>query len=285
LLRRKNLAEAVLLTRWLRPEAWIVTTGAMSSADELKYASALKQASRRHGWRLRLSVLARAEARKPSVPGLLAASEAILLTSLQEGFGLPSLEAAAAQRPLISRALPTIAPDLARFGFDFPQSYDDVHVDVRLFDLDHEMQRQTKRWLRWRRQLPVPCQALAERPALLAEGNVPRTIPFSRLTLAAQLEVLAHPTEFSWKFCAPLNPFLKSWRRRAAAGALIASKWPRGAMTWLGGAAYGRHVTELLAANPRTPAGTAESMGASNEFIRSKLARENQYPLLWTSEP
>jgi glycosyltransferase involved in cell wall biosynthesis len=285
LLRRKNLAEALLLTRWLRPEAWMVTTGALSSADEAKYASALEQASRRHGWRLRLSVLARAESRKPSVAALLAASEAILLTSLQEGFGLPSLEAAAAQRPLISRALPTIAPDLARFGFDFPQSYDDVQVDPRLFDLDREMQRQAKRWLKWRSQLPKPCQALVEKPALAADDKVPRAIPFSRLTLAAQLEVLAHPAEFSWKMCAPLNSFLRTWRRRAAAGTLIASKWPRRAKTWLGGAAYGRHVTELLAADPRSPDGTMESVAAMDEFIRSKLARENQYPLLWTSDP
>jgi hypothetical protein len=30
----KNVAEALLLTRWLRPEAWLVTTGGASSADE-----------------------------------------------------------------------------------------------------------------------------------------------------------------------------------------------------------------------------------------------------------
>ena len=34
LLRRKNIAEALLLTRWLRPEAWLVTTGGVSSAEE-----------------------------------------------------------------------------------------------------------------------------------------------------------------------------------------------------------------------------------------------------------
>jgi hypothetical protein len=285
LLRRKNLAEALLLTRWLRPEAWMVTTGAMSSADERKYASALEQATRQHGWRLKLSVLSRAESTKPTVPDLLAASEAILLTSLQEGFGLPSLEAAAANRPLIARVLPTIAPDLARFGFRFPQSYDDVHVDVHLFDINSEMQRQARRWREWRSQLPSQCQAGAERPALLEDTDVPRAIPFSRLTLAGQLEVLAHPPEFSWELCAPFNPSLRRWRRLAAAGTLVASQWPRGATKWLGGEAYGRHVTKLLAASPRTPAGTGASAGAADEFIRRKLARENQYPLLWTTEP
>ena len=96
LLRRKNIAEALLLTRWLRPEAWLVTTGGVSSAEEQAYADGLAAAAQTHGWRLRLGILHGDESQKPSVPELLAASEAVLLTSLQEGFGLPYLEAAAA---------------------------------------------------------------------------------------------------------------------------------------------------------------------------------------------
>ena len=285
LLRRKNLAEALLLTRWLRPEGWLVTTGAMSSSDERGYAAALGRTARQHGWRLRLGVLASAESAKPSVAELLAASETILLTSLQEGFGLPSLEAAAAHRPLIARTLPAIAPDLERFGFRFPQSYDDLQIDVRLFDLDRERRRQIQRWRDWRSNLPKPCQSLAGKPALLANDDVPRAVPFSRLTLVAQLEVLAHPAEFSWKLCAPLNPYLVSWRKRAAAGTLLASQWPRGAAQWLGGEAYGRHIARLLSGSPRDSVGPEASVAAADEFVRAKLAGGNQYPLLWTSEP
>jgi hypothetical protein len=62
------------------------------------------------------------------VPELLAASEAVLLTSIQEGFGLPYVEAAAAGRPLIARHLPNIAPDLHKFGFRLPQAYDEILV-------------------------------------------------------------------------------------------------------------------------------------------------------------
>jgi glycosyltransferase involved in cell wall biosynthesis len=285
LLRRKNLAEALLLTRWLRPQAWLVTTGAMSSSDERGYAAALGRAARKHGWRLRLSVLASAESAKPSVPELLAASEAILLTSLQEGFGLPSLEAASAHRPLIARTLPAIAPDLARFGFRFPQAYDDIQIDVRLFDVAAERRRQARRWLTWRRELPGPCQPLAGRPSILRDEETPQAVPFSRLTLLAQLEVLAQPLELSWKLCAPLNPFLQSWRKRAAAGTLLASRWPRSATQWLGGEAYGRHIRRLLSGAPGNSVGPEASVAAAEEFIRAKLAGENQYPLLWTSEP
>ena len=52
-LRRKNLAEAVLLTRWLRPEGWFVTTAGVSSREELHYARRLKAASRQGKWRVR----------------------------------------------------------------------------------------------------------------------------------------------------------------------------------------------------------------------------------------
>ena len=285
LLRRKDLAEALLLTRWLRPEAWLVTTGAMSSADERLYASALERAAGRHGWRLRLGVLARAESTKPSVRELLAASETILLTSLQEGFGLPSLEAAAAKRPLIVRTLPNIAPDLARFGFRFPHSYDDVQVDVRLFDRGQETKRQTERWLAWREDLPRACRSLAGKPALLDAKKGARAVPFSRLTLAAQLEVLSYPSEFSWHLCARLNPYLASWRARAAAGKLVPSSWPRDAGKWLSEKAYGTRIATLLYATTGRPLETKASMAAANEFMREKLAGENQYPLLWTSEP
>lgn len=285
LLRRKNLAEALLLTRWLRPEAWLVTTGGASSADEAAYAAALDDAARRQGWRMRLGVLARGETGKPSVPALLAASEAVLLTSLQEGFGLPNLEAAAAGRPLLVRTLPSIAPDLAQFGYRFPQSYDELLVAPRLFDWSAEHRRQAQRWNVWRRQLPRSCRSLAGAPPLLAAGATARAVPFSRLTLIAQLEVLAHPAELSWAACAPLNPFLPAWRGRAAIGRLAVSKQPRGAVHWLGDRAYALNFSALLHANPVRALSPKAGAQATAEFFRAKLAGANQYPLLWSRTP
>jgi glycosyltransferase involved in cell wall biosynthesis len=287
LLRRKNLAEALLLTRWLRPEAWLVTTGGVSSADERKYAAALGAAARRHGWRLRLGVLAKGGAGSPTVSDLLAASEAVLLTSLQEGFGLPNLEAAAAGRPLIARTLPNIAPDLARFGFRFPQSYEELWVDPPMFDLRAERARQRARWQAWRKGLPAVYRDFADRPAVLATRDLRRPVPFSRLTLTAQLQVLAQDPADSWSKCAPLNPRLASWRARAAAGALEASTWPRGAEKWLGGDAYGRRLAQLLRPVPEPGRASSGQGGvrATADFIRAKLAGTNQYPLLWDTAP
>jgi glycosyltransferase involved in cell wall biosynthesis len=282
LLRRKHLAEAWLLTRWLRPEAWLLTTGGVSSADEQPYAQALQAAAKRHGWRLRLGVLAGGDQTKPGIPALLAASEALLLTSLQEGFGLPFLEASAARRPLIARRLPQVAPDLASFGFRFPQSYDELWIAPELFDHRAEQQRQAQRWSTWRAALPRACQALATRPPWLDDPLSPRA--FSRLTLVAQLEVLAHDTAVSWELCAPLNPWLRSARARAARGALSVSPWPRTADQQLGPAAYASRLARLL--RQPAPADAASSPpSAGRAFLRARLGGGNQYPLLWTCTP
>lgn len=285
LLRRKNIAEALLLARWLRPEGWLVTTGSVSSTEERAYAHALEAAAQTHGWRLRLGILHHDESRKPSVGELLAASEAVVLTSLQEGFGLPFLEAAAARRPLLARRLPNIAPDLARFGFQFPYSYREVRVDPCLFDWPSEHERQARLFGQWKSGLPRAAARLAGKPALLAAGKEPCPVPFSRLTLTAQLEVLAQPVKRSWEGCAALNPFLRTWREEATARRLRPTPWPQTAARGLEGRAYARRFIELvpplLAQAPRPGA----SQAAQSEFLRRKLRAECLYPLLWDSRP
>ena len=283
LLRRKNVAEALLLQRWLRPEAWLVTTGALSSADEQAYAQRLGEAARRHGWRLRLSLLQGPEKGKPRVPALVAASEVIVLTSLQEGFGLPFLEAAQAGKPLVARALPNIAPDLARFGLLFSQYYDEIWVAPELFDWVAEEQRQRQLYRRWKALMPAPCRVMVPQPAVLAKGGQPAAVPFSRLTLAAQLEVLRRPVEESWEACVGLNPFLRIWRELAQAGRLRPSTWPRSAARWLSGAAYQRQFGEMLRLSPAAAAGAEQALAAQRDFMRLKLSAQNLYPLLWST--
>ena len=281
LLRRKNIAEALLLTRWLRPEAILVTTGGVSSADEKMYAEKLENAARQHGWPLRLGLLARDSRDAPSISEIMAASEAILLTSIQEGFGLAHLEAAAAARPLITRRLPNIAPDLAGFGFRFPQSYDDILIAPGLFDWQDERRRQEKLFRTWLRHLPRSCRRWAGEPALLAR-KIPQPAPFSRLTLTAQIEVLSHPADASWKLCAPLNAFLATWKKRAAAGRLQATPWPRSSAKWLSGPAYAARFAEIARSTKRHTVDPTASLAAQDEFLRARLDSAHQFPLLWT---
>jgi len=279
LLRRKNIAEALLLTRWLRPEAWLITTGGVSSMDELHYAQTLTQAAREHGWRLKLSVLANEEHRAPKVAELVAASEAVVLTSIQEGFGLPYLEAAEAGRPLIARNLPNVAPDLHQLGLTFPQSYDEICVDASLFDLAAERERQRVLFAEWKSGMPEAVRAFAVEPSWLKRGEV---VPFSRLTLSAQLEVLAKPARDSWKIGARLNPFLERWRTAVAMGTLKPSEGLESAQIALSGEVYAQRLAEIVA---RPVEQTPKKIGAlQNEFIRTRLAPENLYPLLWAAE-
>jgi hypothetical protein len=280
LLRRKNIGEALLLTRWLRPEAWLVTTGGASSADEQAYAEKLASSARAHRWPLRLGILTRDGPNTPDVTELMAASEAVLLTSIQEGFGLPNLEAAAAARPLLARRLPNIAPDLAELGFRFPQSYDEILTDPRLFDWEGETRRQETLFRAWLLRLPRGLRKLAGVPALLARRK-PHPVPFSRLTLTAQLEVLGYSPKESWKLCAPLNPFLHVWKQRAATGRLQVTPWPRSATKRLGGAAYAKRFEEMVHGDTQDAGKPAASLAAQAEFIRARLDSAHLFPLLW----
>jgi hypothetical protein len=270
-----------LLTRWLRPEAWLVTTGGVSSAHEQAYANRLAAAVVQHGWRLRLGILQGDHPGNPDVNDLLSASEAVLLTSIQEGFGLATLEAAAARRPLIARSLPNVAPDLRRFGFRFPQCYAELLIDPRLFDWPTELRRQQKLFSAWKNRLPAVCRPWAGEPALLAARTVARPVPFSRLTLAAQLEVLAQPLDRSWDLCARLNPFLPAWKRRAVAGRLQITLWPRSAGRWLNGCSYARRFEQIVRATPQTAPPSESGNAAQEEFIRARLGSEHLFPLLW----
>ncbi len=282
LLRRKNLAEALLLTRWLRPEAWVVTTGAASSAEELPYAERLEAAAQRHGWPLRLAVLAGEEHAKPSIPELQAASEVLLLTSLGEGFGLPYLEAAGAARPLIARRLPNIAPDLARFGFRFPHLYDEVRVAPEWFDWRRERDRQAQLFRAWKRSVAAPYRRFAEPPPLL-QAEHPGPVAFNRLTLTAQLEVLRAPPETLWPEAVRLNPWLRLWRDRAAGGALAVTPWPAEADRWLGAAAFAARFTRAWRQARRHPAvPIRETVRALETGARARLRAGGQYPLLWS---
>lgn len=280
LLRRKNLAEAILLTRWLRPEACLLTTGGVSSVDEEAYARTLQDAIRRHRWPVWLSALASGGNRAPDIYALMGAAEAVLLTSVLEGFGLAYLEAALVRRPLIARAVPHVVPDLHRLGFRFPQLYREVWVPTAAFDWSGELRRQRRLFEQWRRQLPAFLRRSPELRPAWVEHPSPRLVAFSSLTLSGQLELLAQPPEESWAACAPWNPELVLWQRRAAAGTLQTSPWPQEADARLSLAAYARRWWRLVHARGRDVEPQAACY-AQRLLLGKTLATALQHPLLW----
>ncbi len=278
LLRRKNMAEALLLVRWLRPGAHLVTTGGPTSADEEPYAARLRDAARRNGWPMRLGVLA-GQSGAPPVSALIAGAEAVVLTSLQEGFGLPYLEAASAARPLVARSLPNVLPDLVDLGLQAPTVYDEIHVPCDLFAAGRERSRQRELWLRWRSALPAEVQSLAGEPAFLATEEA--VVPFSRLTLTAQEEVLAHPDDSLRGALDAVNPQLASWPRGGA-------DWPASGLRDGDGSALSpsRFAGNFLAAMEAalTVPGEAEdaSQKALDLFLADRLRGGNLYPLVFS---
>lgn len=274
LLRRKNVAEAILLTRWFRPDGWFVSTGGASSPAERNYVEQIAGAAREGRWRVRFDLCS--VRRAPDALTLVAGAEAVLLTSIQEGFGLPFLEAAALGRPLIGRRIPNALPDLDDLGLVFPHLYDEVLIPPSLFDSRSEAVRQTRRHREWLRLLPRSLRARAPGPRLLECPGDP--VPFSRLTLAAQLEVLKNPPGESLAACRRCNPMLDGLQHlkvtrlpAAAAGLLSASS------------AAGRFQALVERAVVRT--GPPAAVAAQDALIEAWLGGEGFFPVFMDGTP
>lgn len=178
ILRRKNLLEAVLLAQWLNPGGTLFIPGRASSADEEAYERSLAGAVTGKN-----VVLGGACADRP-VHVMISASDAVIQTSLAEGFGLSVLEAASRGLPFLARHIEGVFDDLAAVGCVVKSSYRDVSVPESCLDVSAERLRQQSLRSRWIATLPVAARAFVP-----ADNFQP---VFSRLSLAGQLEVLTH---------------------------------------------------------------------------------------------
>ena len=275
LLRRKNLLEAVLLARWLRPEAVFATTSGAFSADETGYARAVGQVAEESNGSVLVGLLDSPDA--PAVAEVFPIAEAVLLPSLREGFGMGFVEAADAGVPVIARRLPHVDPDLEALGFTFPHRYGEVWIDRVLFDERAETKRRSlliaKTRSGWQNfsQGPAADDWAADVEGLFhSHGGM---VAFSRLTLEAQLEVLRHPSDVSWQLCMKGNPELAAIK----GGRLQPTTWPVEQKASLQGyAAAFLHITQSM------PAGqtSGDSTGAQLAIARAALDPSEFFPLL-----
>ena len=267
-LRRKNLLEAILLTRWLRPEAILATTSGHFSQDEANYAHDLKQAAAQRDLKVHFGLLDKPGA--PQVADLLQIAEAVVHTSVQEGFGMSFVETAASGTPLIARAIPAVMPDLSSMGFEFPQLYNDIQIAPGLFDVAAEIQRQAILADSTRNLLPIDFQNIF--PYLAPDGRGP--FFFSRLTRIAQLEILSHSATESWKICKPLNPCLENFRHSR----LTPTPWPNQAPhTPL---RYAEEFLKIASSIPDNPLHLPLAAGNTQmELISRALAADSIHPI------
>lgn len=264
LLRRKNLAESILLARLLAPQTIVATTGGISSPSEARYAAALADVPGPGGRALHAGLLATAESTRrpaPAMAALMAACDRVVVTSLFEGYGLPVVEASAAGALGLARR--EACPDArAPHGVT---AYDEVLVPWAMAGGIAERARQEMAWRRWHALLPPTVVAALAAPPWWHDKD---RVPFSRLTLRGQLETLqtcAHPD--ARNALLKLNPALLDPGQSGAAAPEPAPPFPPVTLAecLVGAVPHSSRVT---------PPGSPTLLGA-------RLPWANHYPLLW----
>lgn len=271
-LRRKNLAEAVLLARWLRPEAVLATTSAACSREEAVFARRIQQAARQGRWNVKFGLLDGPGS--PPVSSVLRAAEAVVLTSVQEGFGMAFTESAAAGAPLLGRALPSVMPDLRRMGFRFPHLYRAIWISPMLFDFSGENWRRRALFEKVRKSLPAPLRGRLE-PFELRAGE---RVDFARLTHAGQLEVLSCDPAAAWNCSKMLNPALRRIEEALRSGNLVAPTPPPAVKN--SHREYAKKFLAIAEAAFKKSLRRFDAQAAQSRLLAGALGPESIFPIL-----
>ena len=125
-IRRKNLGEAVL-TALLEPDSVVGVTLEPRNPAELRYHEFWRALAADLDLPVRFGT---GENGGVSFHENLAAADAILTTSVAEGFGMVFLECWLADRPLIGRDLPHVTGDFKAEGLELPGLYESLTVPL-----------------------------------------------------------------------------------------------------------------------------------------------------------
>lgn len=275
LLRRKNIIEAAVLARLLRPDAVLVTTGGPSSAAETAYAEALATMQRKSGGCWHLGALADVATDAPRVPALMRASERVLATSLFEGFGLPCREAAALGVPWLARREALVDGGAAEGppGATGAAIYDELRIDRAWIDWPAEKARQQAAFARHRALMPPAVAALLPEPPWW-RNDAP--VALSRLTLAGQSAVLERLHRWSPHEARALFHPLNPWLQQATASAATPHPLPRETT-----AAHTARLADFWENREVTRADPPPAPSFPAALMAERLAAFNHYPLLW----
>lgn len=277
-LRRKNLTEAMLLMRWICPDGWLITTAGPSSADETPGYQMISAFAAQHGFRVRFGLLADAGRDAPSIDSLIAACDGVIVTSIQEGFGLPYLEAALAGKPLIARRLPNVFPDLKHLGHSISNGYREVWVHPGLIDIEREKARQRADWKRRLSGMPAAARNLAGTPWING-WTAGKPLAFSRLTLAGQLEVLSGDPADSWRLSRRWNPSLRKIHSQMESHQLAPDPVSPTLAHRLSPQKYADAFWRLT--QSCAPVSSCDARCTQRAMLSDRLADEYLYPVLW----
>ncbi len=131
-IRRKNLGEILLWSLLADHATFAVTLAPLNPQEIASYQSWVKFAAA-----LGLPVIFDF-AKRTNLPfeAVYAAADAIITTSVAEGFGMVYLEASLAGRPLVGRELPGVCNDFLLAGMEFPGLADTMAIPASCFDLE-----------------------------------------------------------------------------------------------------------------------------------------------------
>ncbi len=130
LIRRKNVVEALLLAAIATDPPQLLVTLDANSDPERPYAERVKGLFRRHNHAAVVGFGHDLVGRSISLDDLVLGSDALVTTSLLEGFGYAFLEGPTRGKPLVGRNIPEVTGDFVEAGFPVQSLYEHLWVPV-----------------------------------------------------------------------------------------------------------------------------------------------------------
>ena len=130
-IRRKNIGELLLWSLLLEDASFAVTLAPLNPQEQPAYQQWVDFAAE-----LRLPVrFDIADRTELPFEEIYAAADAIITTSVAEGFGMVYLEASLAGRPLVGRQLPAVCNDFLAAGMKFPGLAETMEIPAEQIDV------------------------------------------------------------------------------------------------------------------------------------------------------
>lgn len=214
-IRRKNLGE-FLLWASLFDSITFATTLPPINPRELRSYESWKQLARE----LSLPVIFEA-GEKLSLDDNYAAADAIMTTSVAEGFGLVFLEASLMRRPLFGRDLPGVTADFRAVGLQFPGLASSMRIPADWIDLNAARQTLLEYTRKLRNDYGFAVSEEDHLGTSVEELFAGEFVDFGRLSSAQQAAVLRriHQTPDLRKVIQSSNPIVQMMHQLFASAA------------------------------------------------------------------
>ena len=183
-IRRKNIAEFLLWSTLVEDSTFALTLAPLNPVELSRYQSCVQVARE-----LQLPVMFEVGA-KLTLEQNYATADAIITTSVAEGFGLVYLEASLAGLPLIGRSLPGIVDDFRKAGMSFPGLGDSVKIPNWAVEVDRVVEHHVRLAANLRHAFGMTTQDSGRVRAEVESGFAGDTVDFGRLDFSAQKTVL-----------------------------------------------------------------------------------------------